>query len=155
MKNVMVFSCGSIPGIDINFALRGNQEYKIYGASSYDDHGVYVYENYIGNVPFIFEEDFIPRFNQILAQYSIDFIIPLHEDMILYFQQHVNEINATVISSCYDTALLCRYKSKTYQALAGLDFVPRVYKCEEVDSFPVFVKKDDDQGARHAYKVDN
>ena len=155
MKNVMVFSCGSIPGIDINFALRGNGEYKVYGASSYDDHGIYVYENYIGNVPFIFEPDFIPRFNAILEQYSIDFIIPLHEDMILFFQQHIDEIHAVVVSSCYETAVLCRYKSKTYEALKEFDFVPRTYQVKEVENFPVFVKKDDDQGARHAYKVDN
>ena len=155
MKNVMVFSCGSIPGIDINFALRGNDEYKIYGASSYDDHGIYVYENYIGNVPFIFEPDFIPRFNAILEQYHIDFVIPLHEDMILFFQQHINEIHAVVVSSCYETAVLCRYKSKTYEALKQFDFVPQTYQAKDVVEFPVFVKKDDDQGARHAYKVDN
>ena len=155
MKNVMVFSCGSIPGIDINFALRGNNEYKIYGASSYEDHGTFVYENYIGDVPFIYEYDFIPKFNKILEKYKIDFIIPLHEDMILFFQEHIDEINAVVISSCYETAVLCRYKSKTYDALKGCDFIPAVYKIEEVLEYPVFVKKDDDQGARHAYRVDN
>lgn len=155
MKNVMVFSCGSILGIDINFALRGNSEYKVYGASSYDDHGLYVYENYIGNVPFIYEPDFIPRFNEILRQYKIDFIIPCHEDMILFFQQHINEIDAVVVSSCLDTAILCRYKSKTYNALKEYSFVPNTYKIDEVREFPVFVKKDDDQGARHAYKVEN
>ena len=30
-----------------------------------------------------------------------------------------------------------------------------MYKIEEVLEYPVFVKKDDDQGARHAYRVDN
>ncbi len=155
MKNVLVFSCGAIPAIDINFAMRGNGEYMIYGASSYDDHGLYVYKNYIGNVPFIYEPDFIPRFNDILEKYKIDFIIPLHEDMILFFQKHITEIHAVVISSCYETALLCRYKSKTYERLSATDFVPRTYKPDEVKDYPVFVKKDDDQGARHAYKVDN
>lgn len=155
MKNVLVFSCGAIPAIDINIALRGNKEYKVYGASSYDDHGLYIYENYIGGVPFISAPNFIPEFNAILRRYQIDFIIPLHEDMILFFQEHRDEIAATIVSSCYETALLCRYKSKTYQALAGLDFVPVVYNENDVDVYPVFVKKDNDQGARHAYKVEN
>ena len=35
------------------------------------------------------------------------------------------------------------------------DFIPKVYKKSEVTSYPVFVKKDNDQGARHAYKVNN
>lgn len=155
MKNVLVFSCGAITAIDINFALRGNSEYKLFGASSYDDHGKYIYENYIGGVPFIYDPDFIPKFNEILRRYRIDFVIPLHEDMILFFQQHRDEIEATIVSSCYNTALLCRYKTKTYEALSGFDFVPRVYRAEEVTEFPVFVKKDNDQGARCAYKVDN
>lgn len=155
MKNVMVFSCGAIPAIDINIALRGNNDYKIYGASSYDDHGLYVYENYIGGVPFIYENNFIEKFNDIIHKYKIDFIIPLHEDIILFMQEHKEEIDAVIISSCYETAFLCRYKTKTYQALNGFDFVPKVYQVDEVMEFPVFVKKDNDQGARHAYQVNN
>ena len=155
MKNVLVFSCGALPAVDINFALRGNKEYKVYGASSYDDHGLYIYENYIGNVPFLSDPDFLDKFNEILEQYSIDFIIPLHEDMILFFQAHKERIKATVISSGYDTALLCRYKSKTYAALADCSFVPKTYTIDQVTDYPVFVKKDNDQGARHAYKVNN
>ena len=101
------------------------------------------------------EPDFLEKFNQLLVQYKIDFIIPLHEDMILFFQEHKDELKATTISSSYETALLCRYKSKTYAALSGCDFVPKTFQREEVDEYPVFVKKDNDQGARHAYKVDN
>lgn len=155
MKNVMVFSCGALPAADINFALRGNKDYRVFGASSYDDHGLYIFENYIGNVPFLSDPDFLPKFNAILTQYAIDFVIPLHEDMILYFQEHKDEVKATVVSSCYETALLCRYKSKTYEALSDCSFVPKTYTIDEVADYPVFVKKDNDQGARHAYKVDD
>ena len=155
MKNVLVFSCGAIPAVDINFALRGSKEYKVFGASSYDDHGLYIYENYIGNVPFLSDPDFLEKFNEILVEYAIDFIIPLHEDMILYFQEHKEQLKATVISSCYETAVLCRYKSKTYARLSDCDFTPKTYEVEQVTQYPVFVKKDTDQGARNAYKVDN
>lgn len=155
MKNVLVFSCGAVPAVDINYALRGNKEYRVFGASSYDDHGIYIYQNYIGNAPYMSDPDFLEKFNQLLVQYKIDFIIPLHEDMILFFQEHKDELKATTISSCYETALLCRYKSKTYAALSGCDFVPKTFQREEVDEYPVFVKKDNDQGSRHAYKVDN
>ena len=155
MKNVLVFSCGALPAVDINFALKDSTEYKVFGASSYDDHGLYIYENYIGNVPFLSDPDFLPKFNEILTQYAIDFIIPLHEDMILYFQAHKEQLKATVISSCYETALLCRYKSKTYAALADCSFTPKTYTIDQVTDYPVFVKKDTDQGARNAYKVEN
>lgn len=155
MKNVLVFSCGAVPAVDINYALRGNKEYRVFGASSYDDHGIYIYQNYIGNAPYMSDPYFLEKFNQLLVQYKIDFIIPLHEDMILFFQEHKDELKATTISSSYETALLCRYKSKTYAALSGCDFVPKTFQREEVDEYPVFVKKDNDQGSRHAYKVDN
>ena len=151
MKNVMVFSCGAIQAVDINFALRGSKEYKVYGASSYDDHGIFIYENYIGNVPYMSEPDFLEKFNAILEKYSIDYIIPLHEDMVLYFQEHRKELKAILVGSCYETALLCRYKSKTYKALEGCDFIPKTYAVDGVDEYPVFVKKDNDQGARHAF----
>lgn len=154
MKNVLVYACGSISAVDLNFALRGNDEYRIFGASSYDDHGLYVYKNYIGGVPFIWEENFIEEFNRLLDAYSIDFVISFHEDIILFLQEHAAQIHAVIVSSCYETAVLCRYKSKTYEALKGADFVPAVYRQEEVNEYPVFVKKDDDQGARHAYKVE-
>ena len=154
MKNVLVFSCGAIPAISINFALRGSDEYKVFGGSSYEDHGKYIYENYIGNMPFTYETDFVSKFNNILDKYNIDFIIPLHESMILTLQKYKNEIHAAIVSSGYDTALLCRYKSKTYQKLKGLWFIPKMYTKEDVKRFPVFVKKDDDQGGRKAYKVD-
>lgn len=154
MKNVLVFPCGAQPSIDINIALRNNGEYKVFGASSYEDHGAYIYENYIPAVPFIYEEDFIPRFNQLLDSYQIKYIIPVHDSMILFLQEHAKEIHATVVGSCYETALLCRYKSKTYKALSGKAFVPRIYSTEEVVELPVFIKKDDDQGARNAYKIE-
>ena len=35
------------------------------------------------------------------------------------------------------------------------DFIPKVYKKEEVKNYPVFCKKDTDQGGRHAYKIEN
>lgn len=155
MKNVLVFSCGAIPAVDINFALRGSKEYRVFGASSYDDHGLYIYENYIRNVPFLSDPDFLEKFNEILVAYAIDFVILLHEDMILYFQEHKDQLKATVISSCYETAVLCRYKSKTYARLSDCDFTPKTYEVDQVTQYPVFVKKDTDQGARNAYKVEN
>lgn len=154
MKNVLVFPCGAQPAIDINIAMRGNGEYKIFGASGHEDHGAYIYENYIPAVPFIYEENFIPRFNELLNQYNIHYIIPVHDSMVLFLQEHASEINSTVVSSCYETALLCRYKSKTYKALEHKSFVPKVYAWGQELELPVFIKKDDDQGARQAYKVE-
>lgn len=155
MKNVLFISCGSLTATEVNFALRASDEYRLYGSSTYMNHGAFVYKNYISDLPNMSDDTFIDRLNEIIKKYDIRFILSGHESMILFLQEHRNEIHATIVSSCYETALLCRYKSKTYEALREFDFVPKVYTADEVREFPVFVKKDDDQGARHAYRVDD
>lgn len=155
MKNVLFISCGSLTATEVNFALRSNDEYKLFGSSTYKNHGEYIYKNYISDLPNMSDNSFIDKLNEIIEKYKISFIFSGHESMILFLQEHKNEIKATIVSSCYETALICRYKSKTYKALEGFDFVPRTFKLHEVTEFPVFVKKDDDQGARHAYRVED
>ncbi len=127
----------------------------MFGSSTYKNHGMYLYENYISDLPNMSEPDFIEKLNALIAKYEISFVISGHESMILFLQEHAAAIHATIVSSCYETALLCRYKTKTYAALKQFDFVPKTYSVDEVTEFPVFMKKDDDQGARHAYKVNN
>ena len=75
----------------------------------------------------------------------------------LFLQKNKSKINAVVVCSNYNTALLCRYKSKTYKKLQNYNFIPKIFNKNEIkkSNFPVFVKKDTDQGARHAYLVTN
>lgn len=154
-KNVLVLGCGTLAATDINMALRNNSEFEIYGSSIYKNHGKYVYKKYIEEIPSIQDENFINILNDVIKKYDFKFIIPTHEDMALFLQKNNDLINATIVCSCYETSLLCRYKSKTYKKLEKYEFVPKTYKLEDVKTFPVFVKKDDDQGGRHAYKVEN
>lgn len=154
-KGILVIGCGSLVANDINIALRDISGYKLYGASDKKNHGEYVYKNYISDIPNIKNNNFIEILNKKIDMYNIKFIIPTHEDLALYLQENKNKIKATVVCSEYNTAFLCRYKTKTYEKLEKYDFVPKTYKKEEVKSFPVFVKKDNDQGGRHAYKVNN
>ncbi len=154
-KRVLVIGCGTIVAADLNMALKNNDEFEIWGSSIYKNHGIYVYKNYIDDIPSMNDKNFIKVLNSKIEEYDFKYLIPTHEDMILFLQANKDKINATIISSNYDTSLLCRYKTKTYERMKEYDFVPKVYKKEEVKEYPVFVKKDDDQGARHAHKVEN
>ena len=49
MKNVLVFPCGSEIGLEIHNALKYSKDFNLFGGSSVDDHGKYVYKNYIPN----------------------------------------------------------------------------------------------------------
>lgn len=154
-KRVLVLNCGTLASTDINMALRYSEEFEIWGASTYKNHGVYVYKNYISDIPNMTQPNFIEILNQKIEEYNFKFIIAPHEDLAVFLQKNREKINAVIVCSNYDTALLCRYKSKTYDKMKNYDFIPKTYKKEEVKEYPVFVKKDTDQGGRHAYKVSN
>ncbi len=154
-KRVLVLSCGSLTGTDMNMALKDNEEFEMWGTSIYKNHGMYVYKNYISDIPNMNDVNFIETLNQKIKEYNIKYVIPTHEDMCLFLQENKDKINAIPVCSDYETALICRYKTKTYEKMSNYNFIPKVYKKEEVREYPVFVKKDNDQGARHAYKVNN
>jgi len=82
---VLVFPCGSVVGVEINFALRNALTVEVFGASSIDDHGIYVYKNHIKDLPNISEENFIYEFNKVIKSNNIDFVIPTHDSIALFF----------------------------------------------------------------------
>lgn len=153
-KRVLVLNCGTLASTDINMSLRYNDEFEIWGASTNKNHGEYVYEKYIDDIPNISNEKFIEVLNKKIEEYNFKFIIAPHEDLAVFLQEHKNEIKAIIVCSEYETALLCRYKSKTYEKMKDYDFIPKTFRKAEVKEYPVFVKKDNDQGERHAYKVE-
>lgn len=154
-KRVLVLNCGTLASTDINMALRYNDEFEIWGASTSKNHALYVYKNYIDDIPNISSPNFIDVLNKKIEEYNFKFILAPHEDLAVFLQENKDKINACIVCSKYETALLCRYKSKTYEKMKNYDFVPQIYKKEEVKEYPVFCKKDTDQGGRHAYKITN
>ncbi len=153
---MLVFPCGSVIGTEINFALRNSLTVEVFGASSVEEHGKYVYKNYIGQVPNIAEENFICEFNKIIKTYNIDFIIPTHDTVALYFVENKDKILAKVICSNLETTKICRYKNLTYDKFKKYDFVPQIYKTiNDINSFPVFLKPQDGQGGKETHLVNN
>ena len=55
-KNILVFPCGSEIALEIYKSLKYSIHFNLIGASSVEDHGRFVYENYIGNLPYISQE---------------------------------------------------------------------------------------------------
>ena len=95
MKNVLVFPCGSEIGLEINNALKYCKDFVLFGGSSIDDHGKYVYNNYIPNIPFIDDDNFLEFINSVIEKYSIDLIYPAHDDVVLKLAQLKNQLNAS------------------------------------------------------------
>lgn len=156
MRNVMIFSGGSYPGIEIYYALKDSVVFHPIMASSYSDHSSFVTEDYMENLPFTYEENFVEKLNKILVARNIEFIIPTHDTIAMVLMENAEKLSATVVCSPKETAELCRFKSKTYEKLDGFSFVPILYNEVKNDIiFPLFAKPDDGQGSVGAQKVNN
>ena len=66
-KNILVFPCGSEIALDIYSSVEYSTHFNLIGASSVEDHGSFVYENYISDIPFITDESFIPYMANVVA----------------------------------------------------------------------------------------
>ena len=89
MKNVLVFPCGSEIGLEINRALKYSKHFKVFGASSVNDHGKFEFDNYADGVPNVSDDNFIDHINYLVKQYNIDFIFPAHDSVVVLSLIHI------------------------------------------------------------------
>ena len=156
MTNILVSPCGSEIAMEIFQSLKYARFIQLFGGSSVDDHGQYVYQNYIGNLPFFNAPDFIEKLNEVIDLYQIDYIFPAHDNVVLLCAQHVAELHAKVITSSYETADICRHKAKTYEIFSDAFFNPKVYyDLDEIQDYPVLIKPDAGQGSYGVKKIEN
>lgn len=154
MKNVLVFPCGSEIGLEVKQALAYSTHFTLFGGNSVDDHGKFVYRNYISGLPFTDAPNFIREINNTIKQYNIDYIIPAHDSVVLKMAENQSIIKAIVVTSCAETSIICRSKRKTYEIFNKLIPTPKVYDLEDTMDFPLFLKPDVGQGTKGTYKVD-
>jgi len=153
MKNVLVFPCGSEIGLEVNRALAYSTHFTLYGGNSIDDHGKFVYKNYITGLPYVDSPNFISEINRTIELYNIDFIIPAHDSVVLKMATNRSVIKATVITSCAETCNICISKGKTYKLFDQFIPTPKVYQLTEKMNFPIFLKPDVGQGSKGTFKV--
>lgn len=151
--NVLVFPVGEINSAELHDALSHNVNINVYGASSVERHGKYIYKNYRGGLPNISDGQFIPAFNRLINEWGIDYIFPTHDTVALYMAQRRSEICAEVITASYETASICRDKKKTYDLFRDCSFCPKQY--ESISEFPVFIKPREGQGGNGARLIRN
>lgn len=153
VKNILVFPCGSEIGLEIYRSLKYSIHFKLFGGASVEDHGRYVFENYISGMPFVDDENFIDYLNSVIEKYKIDFIFPAHDSVVLKCAQNVNKIKCQVLTSCLDTCELTRSKLKTYTFFKDIIRVPKIFTINTITQFPVFLKPDVGQGSKGCLKA--
>lgn len=150
-KRILVFPCGSEIGLEIHRALRYSTHFELIGGSSTDDHGRFVYDEYIGGLPYHDALDFAARIAKVVTEYRIDAIYPTMDAVAETLQNLAGSLGIPVIGSSAHTTAVCASKSATYDVLAGRIPLPVRYRSlDEVMDFPVFIKPDRGYGARNS-----
>lgn len=142
---VLVFPAGEINSVELHDALSTCVNIELFGASSVERHGSYIFKNYIANAPLISEPDFFDKFNKILNGNKIDVIFPTHDTVAEFFAQNSEKLNSVVVCSDKKTAEICRDKKATFEIFKNEDFCPKIYST--VEELPVFIKPRKGQGS--------
>lgn len=154
--NVLIFPAGEVNSVELHDALSTCVNIKLFGASSTERHGAYIFENYTSNIPFIHDTDFIEKFNLFLEKNKIDIIFPTHDTVALYLVKNKSRIKSKIIAGDLRTCEICRSKAKTHDLFEEDNIMPKRYiQRENINDYPVFSKPDIGQGAVGAKIINN
>lgn len=148
--NVLIFPCESNSN-ELHDALSYCFNVNVYGASSVQRHGKFIYKNYNCEMPYVTSPDFINVFNKYIDDNLIDLIFPTHDTISLFLAEHADQLHAKPVQGDVETNQICRSKIKTHTLFKDCDFAPVRYKSIEEIVYPVFVKPDEGEGAHGAY----
>ncbi len=156
-KNILVFPCGSEIGLDIYSSVCYSTYFHLIGGSSVDDHGKFVYEDYIPDIPFANTPEFIPVMAKIVKERNIDAIYPAMDLVITTLKEHEKELGCSVVASPVETTQISLSKELTYKKLKGCVLTPKVFDPQNVPlgEFPVFAKPKVGYGAKGTKKLSN
>lgn len=149
-KNLLVFPCGSEIALEIYRSLRYSTHFNLKGASSVDDHGRFVFDDYTGGVPFHTDDNFGSVLKELVVKKEIDAVFPAMDAVARTLKRHEHNLGCRVIGSTRETIELCASKVATYQKLSPHVPCPVwATSLEDVNFYPIFVKPDEGYGSRY------
>ncbi len=152
--NILIFPCGSEVALEIYRSLRYSRFITLYGANSVSDHGRFVFENYIGDLPYATDPDFVGKLADLIKQLDIDIVYPAMDSVIDILKVNEDKLKCKVIGSSAETTRICLSKKLTYQTLKNVVKTPRTFENPaSIDSYPAFMKPTIGYGSRGAKKV--
>jgi hypothetical protein len=153
-KRILVFPCGSEIGLEIHRSLRYSSHFELVGGSSTDDHGRYVYDDYVPGLPYHHEADFAEKLVSVLRAHRIDAVYPTMDAVAETLQNLAGQLGCRVIGSDARATAICASKTATYDLLTGRVPLPARYGAlQDVAHFPIFIKPDRGYGARNSLRA--
>lgn len=155
-KNILVFPCGSEIGLEVHRSLKYSTHFNLIGGSSVDDHGKFIYENYIENIPFHNALDFINSLQKIVADYKIDAIYPAMDSVAKTLKDNQQNLDCLIVGSSAETTKICESKKLTYEKLRSIVPTPEIYvSLSYVQNYPIFIKPNIGYGSRNIFLAQN
>lgn len=151
--NILVFPCGSEIGLAIHDCLKYSTFFNIIGLSSVQDHGAYVFENYIEGAPLVTNDNIIDFLREVIDKYAIDAIYPAMDLVSNILKNNEQKLGCKVIASCCATSEICLSKEKTYDILRNVIPVPLSFNPKEITEFPIFIKPKIGYGSRGTHLI--
>ena len=156
--NVLIFPAGAENALEIYEALKYNLHFSLYGASSKTDYAEMLYpeDHFFQGDLYIDNPTFIDNFNHVLDRFKIDWIIPTHDTISLYLEEHRDQLNAKLVCSNKNASYVARNKQVMFDQLQDEPFAPKIYLAPYEDvEFPVFIKPNIGEGAKGTRLVKN
>lgn len=154
--NVLVFPCGSENASEIHQALTHSIHVNLYGASSVDDHGRFLFANYAGDLPRINAAEFQDAFKRLIDQWAIDLVFATHDSVQEYLAPIAQEMGVMLVNGDPHTTQVARRKSLTYALFADQPWAPQIFAdATHVECWPAVVKPDLGQGGQGVTVVED
>jgi hypothetical protein len=155
MTNILVFPCGSEIGLEVHRSLSTQKDIQLIGCSSVEDHGVFVYDQYIGDIPNVYDPNFNSRLKHIILKYNIDFIYPCMDIVLHKLKKDEDILGCKVLTSEYKTTDICSSKLKTYNYFKNIIRTPNIIDINDSFTFPIFSKPEVGSSSRNVFKISN
>lgn len=153
--NVLVFPCGSEIALEVYKSLKDQKNVNLFGASSVSDSGRFVFDNYISDVPFITDSNFIESIKSIVTEFSIDAIFPCVDIIMPLLKSNEDMLGCKVVTSPLETVEICLSKRKTYRELSDVVKTPKEFQREDDLKYPLFLKPEIGSSSRNTFLVKN
>jgi len=155
-KKVLVFPCGSEVALEIYKSLEHSTHFYLIGGSSVDDHGKFVFRDYIDEIPFVDDLNFIQSIKKIVKTRKINAIYPAMDKAINILKNNEDELDCKIVASPTETTEICLSKRKTYLFFRHIINTPKQYNnLDEVEKYPVFLKPEIGYGSKGCLKADS
>ncbi len=147
--NVLVFPCGSENANEIFQSLRYSLHVNIFGASSVEDHGRFVFPNYISAIPNIKNPEFYDVFSTVIKENKIDVVFATHDSVAEVLAVFAHKVGYFLVNGDCEATRIARRKSETYELFKDCSWVPDLYKdIDQISDWPAIVKPDLGQGGQ-------